>query len=222
MVETRSGVVLEASPGRVQGSARTMQQQIDENAEAIASATARMEAKFESLLALIEERLPPTPQETPPNRPREQIIGGDQVLGNRGDDQEVQAIPIRAEARIAMPGRPPQMGIQPQLVLPRVGMPIGEAIEPRARRQPMDANLQPIGRNGMDWGLPRPPMGYGGQFVQNEDGIRVRREYMRQAEPYQRADNYVQPARQPHAFEEPRHPHWVQDAFEEPRHPHWV
>ncbi|KAF9673147.1 hypothetical protein SADUNF_Sadunf11G0118400 [Salix dunnii] len=104
MVETRSGAVLKASPNRVQGSARTMQQQIDENAEAIASATARMEAKFEALLALIEERLPPTPQETTPNRPQEQI---------KGDDQEIQAIPIRAEARIAMPGRPLQMGIQP-------------------------------------------------------------------------------------------------------------
>ncbi|KAF9672588.1 hypothetical protein SADUNF_Sadunf11G0057800 [Salix dunnii] len=62
------------------------------------SAIARMEAKFEALLALIEERLPPTSQETPLNRPREQIIEGDQVLGNQGNDQEVQAIPIRAEA----------------------------------------------------------------------------------------------------------------------------
>ncbi|KAB5529529.1 hypothetical protein DKX38_019610 [Salix brachista] len=193
MVETRSGAILEASPSRVQGSVRIMQQQIDKNAEAIALSTARMEAKFEALLALIEERLPLTPRKTPPNRPREQIIGGDQVLRNQGDDQEVQAIPIRAEARIVMPGRPPQMRIQPQPVpqpvLPRVGMPSGEAIEPRTRRQPMDANLHPIGRNGMDWGLPRPPKGYGGQFVQNEDGIGVRREYLRQPEPYQRADN---------------------------------
>ncbi|KAB5516400.1 hypothetical protein DKX38_027048 [Salix brachista] len=199
MVETRSGAVLEASPSRVQGSARTMQQQIDENVEAIALSTARMKAKFEALLALIEERLPLTPQKTPLNRPREQIIGGYQVLGNQGDDQKVQAIPIRDEARFVMQGRPPQMGIQPQPVpqpvLPRVGMPSGEAIEPRTRRQPMDANLHPIGRNDMDWGLPRPPRGYGGQFVQNEDGIRVRREYLRQPEPYQRADNYVQPAR---------------------------
>ena len=141
MVETRSGAVLEASPSRIQGSARTIQQQIDENAEAIASATAKMEAKFEALLALIEERLPPTPQETTPNRPREQIIGGDQVSGDQGDDQEVQAIPIRVEARFAMPGRPPQMGIQPQPVLPRMGMPMGEEFEPRARRQATGANL---------------------------------------------------------------------------------
>ncbi|KAF9664736.1 hypothetical protein SADUNF_Sadunf16G0049100 [Salix dunnii] len=119
-----------------------------------------------------------------------------------------------------MPGRPLQMGIQPQPVpqpvLPGVGMPIEEAIEVRARRLHMDANLQPIGRNGMDWGLPRPPREYGGQFVQNEDRIGSGREYLRQSKPYQRADNYVRPARQPYAVEEPRHPHWVQDAFEEP------
>ncbi|KAF9662327.1 hypothetical protein SADUNF_Sadunf18G0041400 [Salix dunnii] len=66
-----------------------------------------MEAKFEALLALIEERLPSMPQETPPNWHREQIIGGDQVLGNQGDDQEVYTIPIRAETRFAMLGRPP-------------------------------------------------------------------------------------------------------------------
>ena len=99
---------------------------------------------------------------------------------------------------------------------------MGEEFEPRARRQATGANLQPIGRNGKDWGLPRPPREYGGQFVQNKSGLGAGREYLRQPEPYQRADNYVQPARQPHALEEPRHPHWVQDAFEEPRHPHWV
>uniref|UniRef100_A0A6N2KG82 Uncharacterized protein n=1 Tax=Salix viminalis TaxID=40686 RepID=A0A6N2KG82_SALVM len=98
-----------------------------------------------------------------------------------------------------------------------MGMPIGEAIEPRSRRQHMDATLHPTRKNGMDWGLPR---GYGGQFVQNEDGIGAGREYLRQPEPYQKADNYVQPARKPHAFEEPRHPYWVQEAFEEPKHPH--
>ncbi|KAF9687757.1 hypothetical protein SADUNF_Sadunf02G0126200 [Salix dunnii] len=101
MVETRSGAVLEASPSEVQGSARIIQQQIDENVKAIASTTMRMEAKFEALLALIEER-------------------------------------------------PPQIGIQSHPVLPRAGMPIGEVMEPRAIRQPMDANLHPIGRNGMD------------------------------------------------------------------------
>ena len=66
-----------------------MQQQINENAEAIASATARREAKFEAILAFIEAKLPPTPKEAPPNGPREQIIRRDQVLVNQGDDKEV-------------------------------------------------------------------------------------------------------------------------------------
>ncbi|GMY29676.1 hypothetical protein FCV25MIE_24918 [Fagus crenata] len=102
----------------------------------------RMENSFAALRALLEERLP--------LRTAIQTNGETQIEENR--------VPIGAEARNAMPGRPPLHEVFPDHNHQRPPMQMGEPIELRYERPIRKPMLQAGQRNGfLRQPIPPPP-----------------------------------------------------------------
>uniref|UniRef100_A0A2N9GGR4 Chromo domain-containing protein n=1 Tax=Fagus sylvatica TaxID=28930 RepID=A0A2N9GGR4_FAGSY len=115
--ETRSGV----PPGVLSDNLQSIQQQLDDHTTVIGSIAARMERmedSFAALQALLEERLPPRTaiQNNGDNLMANQEVQVPDIIPNQQPEVQNQPpvmqidenrVPIGAEARNAMPGRPP-------------------------------------------------------------------------------------------------------------------
>uniref|UniRef100_A0A2N9HQY9 RNA-directed DNA polymerase n=1 Tax=Fagus sylvatica TaxID=28930 RepID=A0A2N9HQY9_FAGSY len=198
--ETRSGV----PPGVLSDNLQSIQQQLDDHTTVIGSMAARMERmedSFAALQALLEERLPPRT-----------------AIQNNGDnlmaDQEVQIdenrVPIGAEARNAMPGRPPLYEMFPDLNQQRHPIPVGEPIEPGFER-PIGG---PILHAGQRNGFPRQPPPYWAPIEQQGEAPWQGREFQRQPEPYYYPAAIPPPNGNAVQFREPMEPPWMQGGGE--------
>ncbi|GMY31615.1 hypothetical protein FCV25MIE_26857 [Fagus crenata] len=164
--ETRSGV----PPGVLSDNLQSIQQQLDDHTTVIGSMAARMEGmedSFAALQAILEERLPPRTaiQNNGVNPMADQEVQVLDIIPNQQPEVQNQPpakqidenrVPIGAEARNAMPGRPPLYEMFPNLNQQRHPIPVGDPIEPGFERPMGGPILHPGQRNG----FPRQPPPY--------------------------------------------------------------
>uniref|UniRef100_A0A2N9HKA3 RNA-directed DNA polymerase n=1 Tax=Fagus sylvatica TaxID=28930 RepID=A0A2N9HKA3_FAGSY len=161
-----------------QDNLQSIQQQLDDHTTVIGSMAARMERmedSFAALQAILEERLPPRTaiQNNGVNPMADQEVQVPDIIPNQQPEVQNQPpvmqidenrVPIGAEARNAMPGRPPLYEMFPDLNQQRQPIPVGEPIEPGFER-PIGG---PILHAGQRNGFPRQPPPYWAPIEQQE------------------------------------------------------
>uniref|UniRef100_A0A2N9J200 Integrase catalytic domain-containing protein n=1 Tax=Fagus sylvatica TaxID=28930 RepID=A0A2N9J200_FAGSY len=218
--ETRSGV----PPGVLSDNLQSIQQQLDDHTTVIGSMAARMERMedlFATLQAILEERLPPRTaiQNNGVNPMADQEVQVPDIIPNQQPEVQNQPpamqidenrVPIGAEARNAVPGRPPLYEMFPDLNQQRHPIPVGEPIEPGFERPIGGPILHPGQRNG----FPRQPPPYWAPIEQQGEVPWQGREFQRQPEPYYYPAEIPPPNGNAVQFREPMEPPWMQGGGE--------
>ena len=218
--ETRSGV----PPGVLSDNLQSIQQQLDDHTTVIGSMAARMERmedSFAALQALLEERLPPRTaiQNNGDNLMANQEAQVPDIIPNQQPEVQNQPpvmqidenrVPIGAEARNAMPGRPPLHEMFPDFNQQRPPIPVGEPVEPGFERQIGGPILHAGQRNG----FPRQPPPYWAPIEQQGEVPWQGREFPRQPEPYYYPAEIPPPNGNVVQFREPMEPPWMQGGGE--------
>jgi hypothetical protein len=203
---------------------QSIQQQLDDHTTVIGSMAARMERmedSFAALQALLEERLPlrTAIQNNGDNLMADQEVQVPDIIPNQQPEVQNQPpvmqidenrVPIGAEAKNAMPGRPPLYEMFPDLNQQRHPIPVGEPIEPGFER-PIGG---PILHAGQRNGFPRQPPPYWAPIEQQGEAPWQGREFQRQPEPYYYPAAIPPPNGNTVQFREPMEPPWMQGGGE--------